>query len=414
MATPEITPAPGYRAALAAPEFAPLFTAYVLSLLGDVVAAVALTVLVFERTGSPFLSGLTFTLAFVPSLVGGTFLSALVERFPPRRLMVSCDLLSAAMVAVMAVGHAPVWALLVLLAALGLISPVQNGTRNAVLGAILPGDGFVAGRSLFRVVSQSAQVVGNATGGLLLAFASPRGALGLDAATFVASALLVRLGTRVRPARAEGAPRGSLLGDSLHGMRSVLASPLLRRVLLFGWFVPALSVAPESLAAASVHELGGSGATVGLWLTALPAGVIVGEILAIRLLSPVRRPRAVVPLAVWVFVPLLVFAAEPRVELAIPLLVLSGLGHGYSLGLDTLIIRQAEGVLRDRVFTVFSAGLMAIQGLGFAAAGALAEVVSPHVAIVVAGVLGLATVALLRPRVPSAAAPAAAGLATDP
>jgi predicted MFS family arabinose efflux permease len=404
MAASEITaPAPGYRAAFATPEFGPLFTAYVLSLMGDVVAAVALTVLVFERTGSPFLAGLTFTLAFVPSLIGGTLLSALVERLPPRRLMVGCDLLSAAMVVAMAAGHAPVWALLALLAALGLVSPIQNGTRNAVLGAILPGDSFVAGRSLFRVVAQSAQVVGNATGGLLLAFASPRGALGVDAATFVASALLVRFGTRARPARAGAAPRGSLLGDSLSGVRSVLAAPLLRRVLLLGWFVPALSVAPESLAAASVHELGRSGAAVGLWLAALPIGVIAGEIAAIRLLSPERRPRVVVPLAAWVFVPLLVFALEPRVELAIPLLVLSGLGHGYSLGLDTLIIRNAEGVLRDRVFTVFSAGLMAIQGLGFAAAGALAELVSPHVAIVVAGVVGLATVALLRPR-PAAAA----------
>ena len=67
MAAAEISvPAPGYRAAFATPEFGPLFTAYLLSLLGDVVAAVALTVLVFERTGSPFLAGLTFTLAFMP------------------------------------------------------------------------------------------------------------------------------------------------------------------------------------------------------------------------------------------------------------------------------------------------------------------------------------------------------------
>src|ERR1700712_3430081 len=97
-------PAPGYRAAFAVPEFRPLFAAYVLSLLGDVVAAVALTVLVFQRTGSPFLAGLTFTLAFVPSLVGGTLLNSLVDRFPPRRLMITCDLVSAGMVAVMAAG----------------------------------------------------------------------------------------------------------------------------------------------------------------------------------------------------------------------------------------------------------------------------------------------------------------------
>jgi hypothetical protein len=146
---------------------------------------------------------------------------------------------------------------------------------------------------------------------------------------------------------------------------------------------------------------------VGLWLAALPIGVITGEIVALRLFSPARRARVVVPLAAWVFVPLLVFALEPRIELAIPLLILSGLGHGYSLGLDTLIIRHADGAVRDRVFTVFGAGLMAIQGLGFAAAGALAEVVSPHVAIVVAGVIGLALVALLRPRVPAAAPRAA-------
>jgi hypothetical protein len=383
----------GYRDAFAMREFTPLFTAYVLSLLGDVVAAVALTVLVFERTGSPFLAGLTFTLAFVPALIGGTLLSSLVDRFPPRRLMVGCDLLSAAMVVAMAAGHAPVWALLALLAALGLVAPVQAGSRVALLGAILPGDTFVAGRSLFRVVSQSAQLVGNATGGLLLAFASPRGALGLDAASFVASALLVRFGTRSRPRRVEQHTR-SLLADSLGGLRTVLAVPRLRQVLLLGWFVPAFAVAPEALAAPSVHELGGSGGLVGLWLMALPLGFIAGEFAAMRFLSPALRPRAVVPLALWVFLPFGVFAAEPRIAIALPLLVASGLGHGYSLGIDSLILTHAPAPLRDRVFTVYGAGLMAIQGLGFAAAGALAELVSPHVAIVIAGGVGIGVVAL--------------------
>jgi MFS family permease len=389
--------APGYRAALAVGEFRVLFTGFILSLTGDVVAAVALTVLVFARTGSPFLSGLTFTLAFTPYLIAGTLFSSLVERLPPRRLMVGCDLLSSAMVAGMAAGHPPIWALLGLLAALGLVSPIQGGTRTAVLGDVLPGDAFVAGRSLFRLVAQSAQVVGNAAGAALLVVVSPRAALAFDALTFVVSALLTLLGTRVRPPRAGGLPSRSLLADSVGGVRRVLAAPLLRRVLLLGWFVPFLAVWPESVAAASVHELGRSGAVVGLWLAALPAGVVIGELAAMRLIAPARRTRMVAPLAACVFVPLLVFALEPRIELAIPLLVLSGAGHGYSLGLDTLIIRHATGTLRDRVFTVFSAGQMAIQGLGFAIAGALAELVSPHLVILLAGALGLAVVAATRP-----------------
>jgi hypothetical protein len=404
VSTAEIAPPlPGrYRDAFAVPEFGPLFTAYVLSLVGDVVAAVALTVLVFERTGSPFLAGLTFTLAFVPSLLGGTLLSSLVDRLPPRRLMVTCDLVSCGMVTVMAVGNAPVWALLGLLAALGLIAPVQAGSRTALLAAILPGDTFVAGRSLFRVVSQSAQVVGNATGGLLVAATSPRGALAVDAGTFAASALLIRLGTGARPARSLPSERASLLRDSIGGVRSVLAHPLLRRVMLLGWLVPAFSVAPEALAAPGVRELGGGGLAVGIWLASLPAGVIVGELASLWLIAPARRARTVVPLACWVFVPDAVFVLEPRLELAVLLLFLAGLGHGYSLGLDTLILRHAPEGLRDRVFTVYTAGLMAIQGLGFAAAGALAEFVSPHVAIAIAAACGLATIACFAPRAPAA------------
>lgn len=392
------TPASRYRDAFAVREFGPLFAAYLLSLVGDVVAAVALTVLVFERTGSPFLAGLTFSLAFVPHLFGGTLLSALVDRVAPRRLMVACDLVSAAMVAVMAAGHAPVWALLALLAVLGLISPIQSGAETAMLSVILPGDTFVAGRSLFRVVAQSAQVVGNATGGLLLALTSPRGALAIDAGSFVASALLVRFGLRARPPRATPGERHSLLGDSLAGVRRVLAQPALRSVLLLGWLVPAFSVAPESLAAPGVSELGGGGVAVGIWLAALPAGVIVGELASLWLLSPARRPRAVVPLACFIFVPYSLFVFEPRVEIAVALLFASGLGHGYSLGLDALILRATPEGLRDRVFTVYGAGLMAIQGLGFAAAGALAEVVSPHIAIVVAAACGFAAIACFAPR----------------
>ena len=57
----------GYLDALAVGEFRALFAAYTVSMLGDIVAAVALTVLVFQRTGSPFLAGVTFTLAFRPT-----------------------------------------------------------------------------------------------------------------------------------------------------------------------------------------------------------------------------------------------------------------------------------------------------------------------------------------------------------
>src|SRR3954470_1540931 len=47
-------------------EFSGLVVAHTVSLLGTTIAAVALAVLIFERTRSPFLSSLTFALGFTP------------------------------------------------------------------------------------------------------------------------------------------------------------------------------------------------------------------------------------------------------------------------------------------------------------------------------------------------------------
>jgi len=392
--------APGggkYRDALRVPEFRALFAAYTVSMLGDIVAAVALTVLVFERSGSPFLAGFTFTLAFVPYLFSGALLSSLVDRVPPRRLMIGCDLLSALIVALMASSAVPVWALLALLFLLGLISPVAGGIRNRLLVVVLPAEAFIAGRSLFRIVAQSAQVAGNAAGGLLIALTSPRGALLLDCVSFLGSALVVRAATRARAPLGGEAGEMNILRDSLAGASAVLSDPRIRRVLLLGWLVPTCAVAPEALAAPYVAHLGLSEGAAGWWLAAIPTGMLVGELVAIWFVPPAWRLRLIGVLAASTFVPLLAFAVEPGLALALPLLVVSGLCGAWILGQDALILEVTPERLLGRVFSVNQAGLISLQGLGFALAGALGEVVEPHVAIVIAAVTGLALVAALAP-----------------
>jgi hypothetical protein len=104
-----------YAAALARPEFRAILAASAIQITGTVVSAVVLTVLVFERTRSPLLSSLTFTLGFLPYLFAGTVLSGIVDRVPPRRLLASCILGSAGLTAAMAFPRMPVAVLLMLL-----------------------------------------------------------------------------------------------------------------------------------------------------------------------------------------------------------------------------------------------------------------------------------------------------------
>jgi hypothetical protein len=77
-----------------------------------------------------------------------------------------------------------------------------------------------------------------------------------------------------------------------------------------------------------------------------------------------------------------------------------------------LILEVTPEHLLGRVLSVNQAGLISLQGLGFAAAGALAEVVSPHVAIIIAAVAGLALVAALAPGIRAPHAPGGRGAAS--
>jgi MFS family permease len=364
---------------------------------GTVTANLALVVLVYSRTGSPLLSALVFTVVFVPHLVAGTLLSALVDRLPVRKLLVSCNLLSAALAVLMALPGTSVGALFALAFTQGLIEPVFLGARAATLPAVLSGPSYVPGRSLLRLVSQGTQVGGYAVGGVLLTVVSPSSLLLGYAGCLACSAALLRLGTRERMPECipPAAPRPALLRDSVAGLVEILHITPLRRVLLLGWAVPALAVAPEALALPYAASLQAGTVGAGLLMTAIPLGTVSGEVLTTWLVSADRQTRLTAPAAILVFTPLLVFAVGPGLALAIPILVISGLGYAFHLGLDRMLLDAAPAALRARALSIQTTGLMFWQGLGFAAAGAAAELAHPTVVIPLAACCGLLAVVLL-------------------
>ncbi|MER5752702.1 MFS transporter [Streptomyces sp. NPDC002088] len=384
---PDPAPPTGYARVFAVPEFRAVFAAHLLSMLGVVVSEIALSVLVYDLTGSPLLSALAFALGFLPYLVGGTLLAGVADRYPARRVLVVCDLVCAGCVALMVAPGAPIAALLALRCVLAVVSPVFSGTRMATLADILgDGDLFVLGRSLLRIVAQSALLVGYGLGGLLLTAVSPRHALLVTIGTFLASAALLRFGTRRRPARARDT--GALVGDSLRGARQVLADRRVRVLLLLFWVPPMFSVAPEALAAPYADDLGVGSTGLGLLMCALPVGTIAGELFAGARLRPATRERVALPLVCLTLLPYLGYALHPGLALSLLLLLISGAGSAYTLGLDQWFVRDVPEELRGRAMTLLTAGLMTVQGVGMALAGAAAEAVGVTAAVAGAGALG--------------------------
>jgi MFS family permease len=381
----QAAPAPaGYGRVFAVPEFRAVFAAHVLSMLGVIVSEIALSVLVYDLTRSPLLSALSFALGFLPYAVGGTLLAPVADRFPARRVLVGCDLVCAGGVALMTAPGAGIGLLLALRCALAVVSPVFSGTRMATLADVLGGgELFVLGRSLLRIVAQSALLVGYGLGGLLLTAVSPRHALLITVGTFLASAALLRYGTRHRPARSHRRT------DARPGPRPLFADRRVRVLLLLFWMPAAFSVVPEALAAPYADELGSGSAGLGLLMCALPVGTVAGELFAGARLGPGTRERVALPLLGLTLLPYLGFALRPGLPASLLLLLLSGAGSAYTLGLDQWFVRAVPEELRGRAMTVLSAGLMTVQGAGMALAGVAAQMAGVRTAVAGAGAAGV-------------------------
>jgi MFS family permease len=380
----------GYGAVFVVREFRAIFTAHVLSMLGGVFADVSLAVLVFQRTGSAPLTALVLALGFLPYALSGILLSGIADRYPARRVLVACDLLSAGCVLSMAVPVTPLAVLFVLRFAVSMMSPLFTGTRAAGLADILPDDLYVLGRSLVRMVSQGSQIIGYGLGGLVLVWLSPRTALYVTVATFLGSALLLRLGTRDRPARASGA--GAMLRASIASTRRLFGAPRIRALLLMWWIPPMFFIVAEGTAAPFAAAAGAGPAGFGLFMAAMPAGTAVGEVLAGTLLGAAARERIALPLVAVSPLPMVAFAIHPPLPLAIALMLLTGLCAAYTLGMDQWFVQAVPVTMRGSAMSLLGAGLMTLQGLGVAAGGALAAWIPPYAVICGAGAAGTASV----------------------
>lgn len=381
-----------FRAVFAVREFRAMWAAEALSQAGDQLARVALAVLVYNRTESAALAGLTYALTLAPSFLGGVFLSGLADRFPRRVVMVAADVVRAVLIALVALPGMPFWVLCVLV---GLVSFVQapfKAAQLALLPDVLPGEKYVVGMGIRTITMQTAQMLGFAGGGVLLSVLNPPTALVVDAGTFVASALFVWFGVHSRPAAARkaGAPTpGSFALSAVAGARLIWRDQGLRTLVVFTW-LSALLIVYEGLAAPYTAEIGGGSAAIGFILAADPLGSAVGAFVFTRFVPAGRRPGLLGPLMVVSCVPLLGCLVKPGLIPSIVLFAVAGaLGTAVMIQATASFARGVPDHSRAQALGLRESGLATIQGLSPLLAGVAADAVGTARVVGLVGVLGL-------------------------
>ena len=369
------------REVLGVREFRAALISSALSILGDQVARIAVALLVFDRTGSSLAATATYACSYLTYLVGGPLLSALADRHRRRRLMVACDLLRAALVALLVVPDVPVALLFAVLVLVGVLAPPFDAAKSALLPELLEGERYLTGNAVLNTVSQGGQVAGFLVGGALVGVAGVRGALALDAVTFLLSGLALLVGVRERPA-----PSGrttSLARDIREGVSLVAADPVLRRLLAYGVLGSLVMITPEGLAVPVSAAVGGGPVMAGVLTAAVAAGYLLGGFVVLRVPGP-RRLALVPALVVLSCLPLLLTPLARSGAVVAVLWAVSGAGSAGQLVVNAAYMTSAPPSARGRAYGIAVTTLMAVQGAALLATGGLAEALDPRTAVAVA------------------------------
>ena len=197
---------------------------------------------------------------------------------------------------------------------------------------------YVVGSAINNITHQLTQMLGFLAGSAVIFAVGTHQALAIDSVTFVLSAVIVVAGVRRRPApRREGRARESLWQISRRGGRLVLGDRTLRPLVCFAWLC-GFYVLPEGLAAPYAKTFGDSPFIVGLLMSAMPTGMVVGAFAYSRFVRPDNRLRLMGWMAMLACAPLIGSGLRPPLWAVVALWALSGVGCAYQVAANAAFV----------------------------------------------------------------------------
>ncbi|WP_289936327.1 MFS transporter [Streptomyces sp. S.PNR 29] len=367
--------------------------------MSDTLRSVALAVLVFSQTNSPLLTATAMTIGFLPQAAGGLFLAAMADRFSPRTLITTGYALQCAVGLLLAFGHLPVAASLLLVAAVACLTPVTTGAAGRVMAEVLTGDTYVLGRSLSYLVAVSAQMAGMAAGGTLIVWLGVDRTMLVTAGAHLLASVISRLFlSRTEAVRAGGpvVANGSIVRKTLQGNAALVAAPGVIELIMVQCVPAAYLAAAGSLLIPYSAQRAFSPTETGTLLATTSVGMLIGDVVVGRAFAPATRERLVLPLLLVMGTPPIALILDLPYPAIAAVYVITGVGSAYLLGLQRRFLEAVPSDRQGQGFALLNTTTMTIQGIGPLVFGVFAEFLAVGLAIALTGVSSVITTLLLR------------------
>ncbi len=366
-------------------NFTLLWTAQIISTIGDMALSVAIPVTVYNATGSKSALGISFVVGTLPAFLFSLLGGVLADRRSQKQIMITADLVRMAAILLLLFAanakHFGPRDLLLFYAVSFLVASFScffGPARFRFTRILVPQDQLMQANSLIFTGSQAAWLGGISIGGLLLAYFSPKSVFLFDALTFGISALLIGF-IKVKPPAMPAKPKAPLTPavvweEAREGLVYIGGSPILRPALIMLLLVTLTSQVTNTLEFPFVRDLwhGDARQYVTLIWVGFLAAFLTGAA-ASGPLSSVPPARLLLVGFTIMGVTGLIFAGSTGIWIGGAMLFLSGAGNTIeNIANMTLFQTSAPPHLQGRIIATVSLlqkAAIALGGLLTAAIG---------------------------------------------
>ncbi|GGY65734.1 MFS transporter [Streptomyces omiyaensis] len=371
----------------ASADYRRLWFGNTVSWVGQGMTALAISLQVYDITGSAFSVGLVGLFSLVPLVVFGLYGGAIADTVDRRALGLAgatgSAVLSAALATAAFAGFHRVWFLYAIVGLQAVCAALNSPARSAMIPRLLPPEQLRAANALNSMVMTFGTLVGPSLGGVIVGLAGYQIAYLIDALAFSASLYAMWRLPSMPPERT-GARKASVLD----GLRFLGTRPNLRATFVSDLFAMILAQPKALFPAVAALWFGGDAKTTGLLVAAPAFGALLGGVVS-GWQSRIRHhgQAILVAVAAW---GLAIAAFGLSRNLWIGLLCLAAAGYADTSSMifrNTMMQVAAPDEMRGRLQGVFIVVVAGGPRLGDFVAGSVADLTSPAVAITGGGLL---------------------------
>ncbi len=396
-------------------DFALLWCAGLISMVGDWVLRIGLPLYVFKISGSTLASSAMFVAGTLPGLLFGSIAGVFVDRWDRKPTMVIANVLQAGallpLLTVIATNH--IWIVYVVVFTVSTISQFFTPAQNALLPLLVDEGQLAVANALSALNNNLARLLGPALAGLLMGLLGLSSVALIDILSFVIAAGLIMLvcnrapSTREHPMNRGGlTSMRKIVREWREGLQVILDSPSL--TVLFCLIVP-IMIAEGFFGTLIVPfvttVMHGSELDFGVLMGAQAIGGVLGSIFIARI-SKTMAPYRLLGICAIVFgcLDLAMFYYPLSIRGIGPGILFIGLvgipSVGWFTARTTLLQTFTTDAYRGRVFGALGALSALIMLVSSVLAGLLGERVNLIILMTVDGLgyisAGIIALALLR------------------